>query len=165
MTPATTSYHFSWWHQGLFIHDEGYDWPGDPISALDFGSWLAQDPSRALTFVSPCREMFGSSDAPLRVELLDTEPALDEAAESIADFDLVAPSGHVMLVPSGGADEGTITIDVPPGEWRARWSGFGEAAAIEQAFPEDMLDGSERPDFYVLQIWVLETPSAVVIHR
>ncbi len=121
--------------------------------------------SRALTFVSPCGEMFGSSGAPLRVELLDAEPPVDEAAESVADFDLVAPSGRVMLVPSGVAHEGTITIEGPPGEWRARWSGFGEAAAIERAFPEDMFDGSHRPDSYVLQIWVLGTPSDVVIHR
>jgi hypothetical protein len=162
---TTTSYRFSWWHQGLFLHDEGYEWPGDPIAVMDFGVWLAQDPSRALTFVSPCHEMFAASDAPLRVELLDAEPPMDEAAESVADFDLVAPSGSLMLVPSGGADEGTITIEVPPGESRARWSGFGEAAAIQQAFPEDRLDGPERPDSYALQIWPLVTPSGVVIHR
>jgi hypothetical protein len=163
--PAMTSYRFSWWHQGLFMHDERYDWPGDPISAIDFGAWLAQDPSRALTFVSPCGEMFGSSNAPLRLELLDAEPPIDEAADSVGDFDLMAPSGRVMLVPSGGADDGTITVDVPAGEWRARWSGFGEAAALELAFPEDVLDSPDRPDSYVFQIWPIVTPSPVVVHR
>jgi hypothetical protein len=70
-----------------------------------------------------------------------------------------------MLVPSGGADDGTITVDVPAGEWRARWSGFGEAAALELAFPEDVLDSPDRPDSYVFQIWPIVTPSPVVVHR
>ena len=165
MSAATSHHRFAWWHQGLFLHDAGYDWPGDPIEEISFEEWLGQDRSGALTFISPGGALFGASDTPLTVEVRDAEPALDPDAERIADFELSAPSGRVLLVPSGGADDQAIAIEVPAGRWRARWSGFGETAAVEQAFPSDVLDGPERPDRYTLQLWPPAAAQGVVIHR
>lgn len=163
---SSAEYRFGWWHQGLMLYDHDYVWSNDfhEITDIDFDQWLAQDPSRAVTFVAPGGELFGGFGAPLVVELLDAEPSPAPDAESVADFDLVVTSGRVDLAPSGGM-EGITTIEVPAGQWRARWSGFGETAATERAFPEDVLEGHDRPDRYMLQLWPLDLPGAVQVHR
>jgi hypothetical protein len=148
------------------MHDHEYRWSEDSheITDIDFTEWLAQDPSRAVTFIAPGGDLFGGFDAPLTVQVLPSEPAVAGEAESVADFDLVAPSGRVDLAPSGGM-EGLTTIAVPPGQWRARWSGFGETAATEKAYPTDVLKGTDRPDRYLLQLWPLDSPAPVVVRR
>jgi hypothetical protein len=163
---ARTEYRFSWWHQGLMIFDHDYEWSDDSheITDIEMSAWIAQDPTRSVTFVAPCGELFGSAEAPLTVEVLAAEPAVESSAESVGDLDLVVTSGRLDLLPSGGG-EGPITIDVPIGEWRARWSGFGEQVAIEQAYPSDVLQGAERPDRYLLQLWPSEFPAGVIVRR
>ena len=159
-------YRFAWWHQGVLIYDHGYDWSerSPEIERVDFSRWIGQEPSRSVTFVSPGGDLFGGSEAPLLVEALKAEPPVSADAESVGDFDLVAHSGRVDLASSGGMDDVT-TIEVPAGQWRARWSGFGETAATEQAFPADVLNGADRPDRYLLQLWPLEHPRPVVVQR
>jgi hypothetical protein len=159
-------YRFAWWHQGLLMYDHEYEWSAgsSEIERVDFSRWIGQEPSRSVTFVSPGGELFGSSEAPLVVEALEAEPAIEADAESVGDFDLIVHSGRVDLAASGGMDDVT-TIEEPPGQWRARWSGFGETAATEQAFPTDVLNGTDRPDRYLLQLWPLEEPRPVVVHR
>jgi hypothetical protein len=85
-------YRFAWWHQGLLMYDQECRWSSDSheISDIDFSHWLAQDPTRAVTIIAPGGDLFGSSDAPLTLQVLDVEPPVDPGAESVADFDLLA---------------------------------------------------------------------------
>lgn len=160
---SAAEHRFAWWHQGLFAYDESYDWSSTEIDEIDFTRWIGQDSSRAVTFVAPGAELFGSSDAPLRVELHDGEPPVEGEAETVADFDLDVPSGRLALQASGGGE--LTVIDVPAGSWRARWSGFGERAAVERAGPDGLLTASDRPDRYVLQLWPRRENAVLQIAR
>jgi len=104
--------------------------------------------------------VFGSEDAPLTVEVLDGPPELSPDAESAGEFDLLVPSGELVMEESGGGGGETVE-PLPAGEWRARWSGFGERAAEQR---EEQHAGS-RPDRYLLQIWPRRSPGPVVILR
>ena len=110
-------YRFSWWHQGLLMYDHEYEWTegSSEIERVDFSRWIGQEPSRSVTFISPGGDLFGSSEAPLFVEVLEAEPVIESDAERVGDFDLLAQSGRVDLAASGGMDDVT-TIEVPPGE-------------------------------------------------
>jgi hypothetical protein len=55
-------------------------------------------------------------------------------------------------------------LPLPPGEWRARWSGFGERAAEEREYTQRS-EAEPRPDRYLLQLWPLRSPGPVVIVR
>jgi hypothetical protein len=104
------------------------------------GAWLGQPHSRAVTFVSPSGAVFSSEAAPLIVEVLDGPPEVSTEAESVGEFDLLVPSGELVMEESGGGGGETV-LPMPPGEWRARWSGFGETAAEAR----DYTDQSEPP--------------------
>jgi hypothetical protein len=51
-------------------------------------------------------------------------------------------------------------VPVPVGAWRARWSGFGEAALEAQGFSERGVQ-EPRPDRYLLQLWPTSAPAPV----
>ena len=127
------------------------------------GAWLGQSQSRSVTFVSPGGAVFSSEDAPLIVEVLDGPPDLPRDAESVGEFDLLVPSGALVMEESGGGGGETV-LPVPPGDWRARWSGFGERAA-EQREHTEQLEAGARPDRYLLQLWPLRSPGSVAILR
>jgi hypothetical protein len=78
----------------------------------------------------------------------------------------VAPGGGVF-----SSEDAPLTVEsldgpppLPAGEWRARWSGFGELAAEEREYAAQP-DAGPRPDRYLLQLWPLSAPGPVVIHR
>ena len=160
---SVAEHRFGWWHQGLFAYDERYDWGASEIEEIDYTRWIGQDGGRSVTFIAPGAELFGSSDAPLRVELHDEEPSLEADAETVADFDLDVPTGRLALQASGGGE--LHVLDVPAGLWRARWSGFGERAAVEMAYPHDVFTGSDHPDHYLLQLWPRRGDASVRIVR
>ena len=141
------------------LFDRSYAWSNDfsEYTEAATGAWLGQSRSRGVTYVSPGGAVFSSEEAPLTVEVLDVPPELQEEAESAGEFDLLLPSGELVMEESGGGGGETV-VPLPAGEWRARWSGFGEAAAEE--FQDD-----PRPDHYLLQIWPLGEPGRVVILR
>ena len=76
------------------------------------GAWLGQSESRAVSCVSPDGAVFGSEDAPLTVEVLDGPPELSEEAESVGEFDLLVPSGELVM------------------EGRVRWRRWRDGAAV-----------------------------------
>jgi hypothetical protein len=82
---------------------------------------------------------------------------------SVGEFDLLVPSGELVMEESGGGDGKTV-LPLPPGEWRARWSGFGETAAEAREYTEQSEVGP-RPDRYLLQLWRLGSPGPVVTLR
>jgi hypothetical protein len=141
---------FSWWHQGVFLYDRAYEWSDDSSEYTEAaaGEWLGQSVSGGVTFVSPGGAIFGSDDAPLTIEVRDAPPPPPaDDAESVGEFDLTLRSGELVMEESGGGS-GDNAVTVPRGEWRARWSGFGEAAAVEFEGA-----GTARPDRYLLQLW------------
>jgi hypothetical protein len=153
---------FSWWHQGVFLYDRAYEWSDDwgEYTEAASGEWLDQSVSGGVTYVSPGGATFGSDDAPLTIEVHDAAPPPPaDDAESVGEFDLTLPSGELVMEESGGGSADNA-VALPAGEWRVRWSGFGEAAAEER----DRLgtgDANERPDRYVLQIWPRTQRTAV----
>src|SRR4051794_8180849 len=163
---ARSEYRFSWWHQGVLLFDHDYRWSEDRKECLESAwtdAWLGQSSSGGATYVSPAGAVFGSVDAPLSVEVVDAPPPGEPEADSVGEFDLLLPSGRLVLEESGGGVRST-TIDLPAGEWRARWSGFGEAAAEALAHEDGQL-GADRPDRYLLQLWPRNAPRRVVIER
>jgi hypothetical protein len=153
---------FSWWHQGVFLYDRTYEWSEDSreLTEAASGEWLDQSISGGVTYISPGGAVFGSDDAPLAIEVHDTSPPPPaDDAESVGEFDLVLPSGELVMEESGGGSDDNVVI-LPPGEWRARWSGFGEARAEElEAAGTDA--GAQRPDRYLLQLWPRAQPAGV----
>ena len=150
----------------MFLFDRAYAWSDDfdeYVEATSTGSWLGQSSTGRVTFVSPGGATFASEDAPLTLEVLAGPPQIEEDAESIGEFDLLLPSGELVMEESGG-EGGETVLTVPPGDWRARWSGFGETAAEEIDFG-DRPAGGHRPDRYLLQLWPRVAPSDVVILR
>jgi hypothetical protein len=147
------------------LFDRTYVWSDDfsEYTEAASGAWLGQSQSRAVTCVSPGGAVFGSDDAPLTIEVLDGPPELSEEADSVGEFDLLVPSGELVMEESGGGGGETV-LPVSPGEWRARWSGFGERAAEEREYTEQS-EAEPRPDHYLLQLWPLRSPGQVVILR
>jgi hypothetical protein len=162
---ARTEHRFSWWHQGVMLFDRTYVWSDDfsEYTEAASGAWLGQSQSRAVTFVSPGGAVFGSDDAPLTVELLDGPPEPSKEADSVGEFDLLLPSGELVMEESGGGSGETL-LQLRSGDWRARWSGFGERAAEEREYT-DQPEAAPRPDRYLLQLWPLRTPGPVAILR
>ena len=106
----------------MFLFDRAYAWSDDfdeYVEATSTGSWLGQSSTRGVTFVSPGGGIFASEDAPLTLEVLDGPPPVDDDAESIGEFDLLLPSGELVMEESGG-EGGETVLSVPAGEWRAR---------------------------------------------
>jgi hypothetical protein len=157
---------FSWWHQGVFLYDRAYVWSEDhrEYTEAASGEWLDQSTSGGVTYVSPGGSAFTAENVPLTVEVHDTPPpAPPDDAESIGEFDLILPSGELAMEESGGGSDDNV-LALPDGEWRARWSGFGEAAADE--LDEVEIDKStERPDRYLLQLWPRSEPAGVASIR
>ena len=60
-------------------------------------------------------------------------------------FSVQLPSGRLLLEGSGGSGE--LEIEIPPGDYRARWSGRGFPPAGEY------VPGESSPDSYRLQLW------------
>jgi hypothetical protein len=84
--------------------------------------------------------------APLRLEVNDKAPALDaEDWDHIVEVPLPTPSGTLCLQASGGGEPVETTI--PPGTYRARFSGRGYSAEVGE------IEGHET---YRLQLWLAE---------
>ena len=145
------------------LFDRTYEWSEDFSEYIEAasGAWLGQSQSRGVTCVSPGGAMFSSEGAPLTVELHDGPPEPSEDAESVGEFDLLLPSGELVMEESGGGGGETV-LQLSPGDWRARWSGFGERAAEEY---DEHSEAGPRPDRYLLQLWPLRTPEPVVLLR
>jgi hypothetical protein len=80
------------------------------------------------------------------VTITATVPPISDEADHIVEFDLVS-SGLVTLEGSGGSGE--IGIDVPPGLYRARLTGFAFAAAAAWSYA----DAGNPSDHYRLELW------------
>jgi ribosomal protein L34E len=127
------------------------------------GAWLGQSHARAVTFVSPSGAVFGSEAAPLTVELLDGPPELSHEAASVGEFDLLLPSGELVIgrVRRRGWQDRCAAAARPVAgalEWLRR-------DAAEAREYSEQSEAAPRPDRYLLQLWPLRSPGPVVTLR
>jgi hypothetical protein len=84
--------------------------------------------------------------APMRIEVSEAPPASDaQAWDHVAEVSLPVPSGTLVFQASGGGEP--IETQIPPGKYRARFSGRGYVASVAE------IEGHES---YRLQLWPAE---------
>jgi hypothetical protein len=83
----------------------------------------------------------------LTVTLHETEPAIDQAAEDIVEASFMAPHGQITLI-EWAADTG-VPLPLPPGTYRARYSG----TAMQAANDLDTNIGDTPIDRYTIDLW------------
>jgi hypothetical protein len=91
--------------------------------------------------------------APMRIEVSDEAPPLDaDAWDHIVEVPLPVPSGTLSFEASGGGTP--IETQIPPGTYRARFSGRGYVTDAGE------IEGRES---YRLQLWPAEESAPVLI--
>ena len=137
-----------------FVYDYGqvYLYDASAVGAVDFIAALDDSTRTGLTvgvegaLVDLLLPLQWNFSAPLVLETVDVEPPLDlEEWDHVVEFALQLPSGRLLLEGSGGSGE--LEIEIPPGDYRARWSGRGFPPAGEY------VPGESSPDSYRLQLW------------
>jgi hypothetical protein len=114
----------------IYIYDpqtQDVDWSEDDnpfVRAMDNGS----DSRRFIGYDSGLIDVLTPSqynwDAPMRIEISDGPPPLDaDAWDHIVEVPLPVPSGTLCFEASGGGEP--IETQIPPGTYRARFSGRG----------------------------------------
>jgi hypothetical protein len=140
-----------------FVYDYGqvYFYDAAAAGSVDFLAALDDSTRTDLTvgvagaLVDLLLPLQWNFSAPLVFETLDGEPVLDlEEWEHVVAFALQVPTGRLLLEGSGGS--GQVEIEVPPGAYRARWSGSGFPLAGEY------VPGESSPDNYRLQLWAAD---------
>jgi hypothetical protein len=130
----------------VYLYDAAAAGSVDFLAALDDTTRTGLTVGVAGALVDLLLPLQWNFSAPLVFEMLDGEPVLDlEEWEHVVAFALQLPTGRLLLEGSGGS--GQVEIEVPPGAYRARWSGSG--------FPPvgDYVPGESSPDSYRLQLW------------
>ncbi len=137
-----------------FVYDYGQVYLYDAMAAgsVDFLAALDDSARTGLTvgvadgLVDLLLPLQWNFAAPVVLETVDSEPVLDlDDWEHMVEFSLQLPSGRLLLEGSGGS--GQLDIEVPPGAYRARWSG--------RSFPPmgEYVPGESSHDNYRLQLW------------
>jgi len=137
-----------------FVYDHGqvYLYDAAAASSVDFLAALDDSGRTGLTvgiagvLVDVLLPLQWNFSAPLVFETADSEPPLDlDEWEHVVEFALEVPTGRLLLEGSGGS--GQLELELPPGAYRARWSGSG--------FPPvgEYVPGESSPDSYRLQLW------------
>jgi hypothetical protein len=144
---------FAYDYSQLYLYDAtpGVSADGNPyLDALDAAAECGLSVGAASGVVDvlmPRQENFG---AEIDVAVADSAPPLDESADHVVEFDL-ASSGHIKLEGSGGSGE--LEVEIPPGRYRARLSGFGFDAATQWSYS----DPGYPTDSYRLELWPSES--------
>jgi hypothetical protein len=91
--------------------------------------------------------------APMRVEVGEAAPPLDaDGWDHVVEVPLPVPSGTLCFEASGGSTP--IETQVPPGTYRARFSGRGYVAGVGE------IEGHES---YRLQLWLAVESEPVLV--
>jgi hypothetical protein len=133
----------------VYLYDAAAADSVDFLAALDDSARTGLTVGVAGALVDLLLPLQWNFSAPLVLETVDGEPVLDlEEWEHVVEFPLQLPTGRLQLEGSGGS--GQLEIVVPPGAYRARWSGRG--------FPPagDYVPGESSQDSYRLQLWAAQ---------
>jgi hypothetical protein len=92
----------------------------------------------------PRQENFGAS---MDIRVASEQPSLRDDADHVIEFDLVLPSGRLVLEGSGGS--GMEELMLPPSNYRARLSRKEFDAAAEWRYEDE----GNPADSYLLELW------------
>jgi hypothetical protein len=130
----------------VYLYDAAAADSVDFLAALDDSARTGLTVGVAGALVDLLLPLQWNFSAPLELETVDAEPVADvDDWEHVVEFALQLPTGRLVLEGSGGS--GQREIEVPPGAYRARWSGRGFPPAGEY------VPGESSPDGYRLQLW------------
>ena len=139
----------------LYIYDAGREFSEDANEYLD----ALDDMNRAglavrvasglVDVLMPRQENFAAA---LEFSIVPSPPTVTEAADHVVEFDLGC-SGRIALEGSGGS--GLVEVDVPPGHYRARLTGF----EFNDASAWHYDDRGYPADHYCLELWPADEPS------
>ena len=136
------------YHQ-LYLYDAARELSADGNDYLDALDAATREgltvgvASGIVDVLMPRQENFA---ARLELGITQEPPPAIEDADHVVEFDL-ASSGRIRLEGSGGSGE--VDIDVSPGRYRARLSGFD----FERAAAWSYDDTGHPADHYRLELW------------
>jgi hypothetical protein len=142
----TISYDFS----QLYFYDSALERaPGgneylDALDAANEAGLTVGARSGVVDVLMPRRENFAAKAA---VSVLTARTPAPDDADHIVEFDVGVRSGRLIIEGSGGSGE--AHVDVAPGSYRVRFSGYDFAAAAEWRYE----DPDDPQDTYVLELW------------
>ena len=116
------------------------------IDALDAATEAGLSVGAASGIVDVLMPRQENFSAEIEVAPVESAPPANPMADHIVEFDLTS-SGRIKLEGSGGAGE--LEIDVAPGRYRARLSGFAFDAASQWSYNDSGYPG----DHYRLELW------------
>jgi hypothetical protein len=145
---------FAYDYNQLYLYDAAHDLSGtgnpylDALDAATQSGLTVGADSGVVDVLMPRQENFA---AIIDVAVTHSAPPVAETADHVVEFDLTS-TGRVTLQGSGGAGE--LEIDVPPGRYRARLSGFDFDAAQRWSYD----DPGNPDDHYRLELWPSQVP-------
>ena len=142
---------FAYDYNQVYLYDAATDFGSEEnayVDALDAATatGLTVGVSAGVVDVlMPRQENFGAT---MDVRVAHEEPPIRDEADHVIEFDLVLPSGRLVVEGSGGA--GMEEVKLPPGAYRARLSGSGFDDASEWRYDSD----GGPVDSYLLELWL-----------
>ncbi len=91
-----------------------------------------------------------SGGSPVRIELMDLEPADDEQFEDVVEVSILVGAGAKPGWMTWAGEDGG-PLELPPGSYRVRVNARGRDAGADDEFAE------EAVDFYLIQLWPAES--------
>jgi hypothetical protein len=114
-----------------------------PLLALEDAHESRRFVGYARGLIDVCTPSQYNWSAPMRLEVSEEPPASDtDRWDHVVELPLPAPSGRLVFQASGGGK--LIETQIPPGNYRARFSGRGYSAVVGE------IEGHES---YRLQLW------------
>lgn len=156
MEPQTEALTIAYDYNQLYLYDAAHELStdgNDYLDALDAATRAGLTVGAASGIVDvlmPRQENFA---AKLELGVTHGPPPVIEGADHVVEFDLVS-SGRIRLEGSGGSGE--VDIDVAPGQYRARLSGFNFESAAAWSYG----DAGDPADRYRLELWPVSERAA-----
>jgi hypothetical protein len=136
----------------LYLYDAAHELSTDGTDYLDALDAATREgltvgaASGIVDVLMPRQENFA---AKLEIGVTQGPPPVIDGADHVVEFDL-ASSGRIRLEGSGGSGE--VEIDVSPGQYRARLSGFNFESAAAWSYD----DTGDPADRYRLELWPVD---------
>lgn len=153
---------FAYDYSQLYLYDAAREWSSDGNTYLDALDAATESGltvgahSDVVDVLMPRQENFGSA---IEVTLTATAPPIRDGADHIVEFDLLLPSGRLVLEGSGGSGKDEVTTG--PGSYRARLTGYEFDAAVAWSYG----DPGNPGDRYLLELWPTSVEEAPLERR
>lgn len=155
MEPISKRLTLAYDYNQLYLYDAAHEFSADGndyLDALDAATRTGLTVGTASGVVDVLMPRQENFSAKLELSLTTSPPPVIETADHVVEFDITS-SGRIKLEGSGGSVE--VEVDVPPGRYRARLSGFDFDAAATWSYDDAGYPG----DQYRLELWVVSEPT------